>query len=865
MESSPSTSSIDKYWYVIKQHWFLGTVIFLSVLSLGIFITIIKEPVYEGQAKLRFKKNNPISSFTEEGKEIGTLSPLAEPGNPIDTEAEVVRSFPLVQKTINELNLRNEAGDLLSIEAFLNKLQVSAVDATDILKISYQDINPRRAAQVVNTLVANYLDNNILVNRAEAVAARKFLEEQLPQAEQTLLDTEATIRRIKEENQILSAQEYAEAIISNLRDVETRVTEVRGEINNVNSQAEYLRQKLGFNSEQALTASAMGQAPEIQNTVEQIQQLEAKLATESTRYRDSSPNIIQLKNQINLLTELLNRQAKTVSGVDPQKLYKNTKFSSIQQELTNKLIQLEARIDGLDRQLDYLLQVEESQRTKASQMPQLEQKLRQLERKLGASQFTYELLLQQLQNIELAENQNIGNVRVISYAVVPETPISSRTVYYWVSLALALLAGAAAIYLRQTTDKSLKTIEEIKQLFGYTWLGVIPDIDRINLEYLPESNLDPILPKLIVRDCPSLPVSESYRMLQSNLKFLSSDRQVKSIVITSSVSHEGKSTVAANLASAMAQVGNKVLLIDANLHHPMQHHIWNTYNESGLSNVIAEQLDPRMAIQEVMLNLDLLTSGVIPPSPATLLDSQRMRILMDYWSERYDFVIIDTPSIDLAADAPTLGRMADGLLLVVKPGAVERSKANFTKEILEQSGQNVLGLVFNSVSSNIEPHTYYYRSLKNKSKTATTDKFLDISSTTKEELWETISRLARESKKIQLPVGLDKDELQIAPLKHLEAVVGHLQEELAYLTKLVTEQEDELLIQRQKVKKLYKKVNLATESDRPTLAIKLELEQERKRMLDETLVGQRVNLEKRKQLLYGYQQVLEFRQNQSQF
>ena len=113
MESSQSTLSIDKYykyWHIIKQRWILGTLVFVSVLSLGIFATITKEPVYEAQAKLRFKKNNPSSSLTEVGKEIGTLSPLLEEGNPIDTEAEVIRSVPLVQKTIIELDLKDEEG-----------------------------------------------------------------------------------------------------------------------------------------------------------------------------------------------------------------------------------------------------------------------------------------------------------------------------------------------------------------------------------------------------------------------------------------------------------------------------------------------------------------------------------------------------------------------------------------------------------------------------------------------------------------------------------------------------------------------------------------------------------------------------------
>ena len=340
---------------------------------------------------------------------------------------------------------------------------------------------------------------------------------------------------------------------------------------------------------------------------------------------------------------------------------------------------------------------------------------------------------------------------------------------------------------------------------------------------------------------------------------MNSDTTIKSIVVTSSGSQEGKSTVAANLAAAMAQVGNKVLLVDANLHSPIQHRIWDIYNNSGLSNIIAEQLDPRTVTEEVMPNLDLLTSGVIAPSPATLLDSQRMRMLMDYWSERYDFVILDTPALDLTADAPIIGRMADGVLLVVRPGSVEKGQARFSKEILDQSGLNMLGIVFNGVNPQLDSRSHYYNALEEQQSILRPKRLSDSSAN--EELWETISSLARESKKNKLAKGLDEYQLQIAPIDKLESMVFKLQRDLSDLTRLVKEQEEELLVQRQKVKKLQAKANIASENELYNLESQLKQEQEIKRMLDETLVGQRRNLEKRREMLYQYQQVLESRQN----
>jgi capsular exopolysaccharide synthesis family protein len=197
-------------------------------------------------------------------------------------------------------------------------------------------------------------------------------------------------------------------------------------------------------------------------------------------------------------------------------------------------------------------------------------------------------------------------------------------------------------------------------------------------------------------------------MLEANLKFLSPDKELNAIAVTSSVSKEGKSTVSANLASAMAHLGRRVLLVDADMRHPMQHHIWNLANAEGLSDVIVNQAEFPKAVRTVMENLDVLPSGVVPPNSLALLNSQRMASLVEEFSNNYDFVIFDTPPLVLTADAITLGKMADGILLLARPGVVDRVSASASKEFLVRSGQRVLGLVVNGVSTENEPDSYFH-------------------------------------------------------------------------------------------------------------------------------------------------------------
>jgi capsular exopolysaccharide synthesis family protein len=166
----------------------------------------------------------------------------------------------------------------------------------------------------------------------------------------------------------------------------------------------------------------------------------------------------------------------------------------------------------------------------------------------------------------------------------------------------------------------------------------------------------------------------------------------------------------------MAQLGRRVLLVDADLRHPIQHHIWELTNAGGLSDVLVGQADFEAVVTEVMDKLHVLSCGVIPPNPLALLDSKRMASLIEYFSKTYDFVIIDAPPLILAADALTLGKMTDGVLLVARPGVVESTSTAAAKEALERSGQNVLGLVVNGVILENESDSYFYYAKEDSSK-----------------------------------------------------------------------------------------------------------------------------------------------------
>ena len=197
-------------------------------------------------------------------------------------------------------------------------------------------------------------------------------------------------------------------------------------------------------------------------------------------------------------------------------------------------------------------------------------------------------------------------------------------------------------------------------------------------------------------------------MLQANLKFISLDKKVRSIVVTSSISGEGKTEVAANLAVVMAQVGRRVLLVDADMRKPRQHHLWGLINSVGLSNVMVGDNDFENVVQKVIDNLSVLTAGVMPPNPLALIDSEKMTAFIDMLSGKYDCIIFDTPPLMGTADSAVLSQMADGALVVVRPGLVNSNSATAAKSLLARSEANVLGIIANGVNIKYEPQNYFY-------------------------------------------------------------------------------------------------------------------------------------------------------------
>jgi capsular exopolysaccharide synthesis family protein len=691
---------LSRYLLAWKRRWFPALCIFLITVSLSAVATkvLFKKTSYQATGKLLFRleRTSYLTRVKDEQKEeIKDLSPLVATQNPLSTQMEILNSLPLLKKTIDSLDLKDKEGKLLKPNDLKEKISMKIIGGTDVLQITYKSPDPKEAAAVVNKLMSLYIENNIITNQTEAAAARVFLTKQIPQTEATVRQEEVAIRKFKEKNNVVDLGEEAKAAVTMISTLDNQITSAKAELDKVTAQSTALSNKLGLNSQQAMAVSSLSQSTAVQGVLKELQGVETQLAAQRSRFREQSPTIVSLEEKRSSLQTLLQEQTEQVLGSRTQVPEALLQIGELKQNLIKEFVASEVQRLTLARGLASLYNSRSAYQQRANTLPQLAQQQQELERKLETAQSTYKALLQNLQEAELAQNKKTSNARIIEPAPVPEKPLpTSKVPVLVLGGMVGALLSTTTVLLLERSDRSIKTPKEMKELFQYPLLGLIP-LDKKVLYQHRDAKSTP--PEISIREAPYSIVSEIYRMIQANLKFINPDKELKIITVTSSVSQEGKSTVSANLAAAIAQLGRRVLLIDANMRYPSQHHIWGLSNTEGLSEVIVGKAEFRAAACEVMDDLDVLTSGVMPSTPLALFNSKRTTSIMKDFSEKYDFVIIDAPPLMPTADTLTLSQMTDGILLVARLEVVDYESVQAAKEMLERSNQKVLGLVVNGV------------------------------------------------------------------------------------------------------------------------------------------------------------------------
>ncbi len=728
MESKePIDLDLSQYLVAVKRRWIPAVSIFATTVGLALIAASLIKPSYQAEGRLLFKNpafkviGSNLAPSSTDGGESGDLKPLVNNQNPISTQMEVITSRPLLQKLIQQLRLTNGQGSPIAVTDLQNEkgkkplkvldlqsvLVVKIVGGSDVLQITYKDRNPQQAAKVVNTLMNLYLENDVQTNSSEAEAARQFMDKQLPATQRAVNEAEVALRNFKQQNNVVDLGEEGKSAVGIIGNLETTINATQAQLDEATAQAQELKKKVNLNSQEAITVSAISQSPAIQGILTQQQDTERQLATESSRFSDSNPIIISLKEKQATLKTLLEQQIRNTVGSKAKVPQGLLRIGDLKQNMIKDSLQLELQRDGLSKKLASLQNSRAAYEKRVNVMPQLVQTQRQLERQLEVSQATHQSLLKKVQELQLVKTKNTSTARIISHAAIPEKPDNTISkIVGSLGVLLGALLGTGAIAYLEIKDKSLKTIKEIDKIFGYTLLGAIPAAK--NKQKL-STGKTPVLTTLevSVRDTPQSVTSEMSRSIQANLRFLGAEQPIKIIAVTSSIANEGKSKVAANLAAAIASLGQKVLLIDADMRVPYQHQFWKLPLKKGLSELLVGKSKFSQNYWTVMDNLDVVTAGSRPPNPLSCLESKKMKSLIQEVSALYDFVIIDTPPVLVAAETLSIEKITDGILLVSRPGVIDGASALAAQEKLKIAKANVLGLIVNGVIQQNETEDHF--------------------------------------------------------------------------------------------------------------------------------------------------------------
>jgi polysaccharide biosynthesis transport protein len=858
---SAMPTSFSDYRKLLKYHWLPAGIVFLSVLGLFTASAYLQKPTYIAESKLKLHRESPVSSLTDLGKSIDQMASVTETSNPVLTEIQVIQSQPVIAKTLEQLHWTLD-GTSFKTTNFLANLSVTHIKDADIFKLEYKSHDPKKAAEALNTLMKVYLQNGVRSKQGEVSITRQFIAVQLPVSKKQVEIAENRLREFKQVHRILTLKDQVASAQTRIDDLQKQIADVRAQLANTSAQERVVIGKLGISPQQAIAISTLSQSPEVQDLLTKIQQAQAQLVTERNRLTESHPTVVTLKGNLADLKQLFAQKAAKISGSSPG-FDSDGLIGKLRQDLTAELVKLEASQKGFQEEIATLSQSLESYRAQVATLPKLQQQQNELERQLDATQNSYNTLLKQSQETQVASNPALGNARIVSEAVVPDQPNAPRkSLYIATGLILGSVLAFLTLYGLEKLNKSLRTVDEIQKQLDLPILGVIPFAGRRRLRFFASGVASSPAPCLYLADFPTHKVSEACRLLQNNLRSLEGNQPCKVLAVTSAQPQEGKSTVAANLAIALAQNGRSAILVEANFQDPIQQYIWSWPAELGLSEVLTDQTPWRSVVQRIYPNLDLILSGQIKSQAISSLDSRQITILLADLSDHYDFVILDTASLETGADTIRLTQSVDGILLVAQPGRINADSAAFAQQVLAQSRKPVLGLVLNQVLPIHEPHPYYYLA-------ASQPPSLELTAAIPSRLSNDRDRWEETSLDFDQPLLDTEESLDRIPLDQLQTTVEALQKEWLKSARLVREQEEELNLQSQTVREMNERLktageyhrHAASEYERLSLEVQLVDEEERKRLLDETLVGQRRKLLEQQEIVRHYLRVLEQRRN----
>lgn len=711
--------SLKDYLTITLRYKWLIIAIFLLSVSLGVFYLTKAHKIYQATSTILiedkmsndvlFKMPTITKSSINNNIEIIKSNPVLEIAYGILKKNKNFKSLP-----ISQLSKRGAILYLKGSISVENKMN------TDILTINATSESPLEANLITDAIAESLKKQNTNYARLEFTSVREFLGSQLEESEMRLRSSEEELRLFKIENGISILDEETKKLIEESSDLSAMLSTSETDLKVASDHLKFLEKQLSQQDSMLINVNSVLTTPTLNNLIQTIiaKQDQYLAYLSQPGYTKEHPQLEMMKKEIDASKKKLQQELKKIivfkSGSANPLDYRSDLTLKISSAKIEKNI-AEAKVQSLKKEI-------EKYNKKMSLLPDTELQLARLDRNFKIDEKTYSLLNEKYEDAKIAEKSKIGNVRIVERATLPVSPIKpKKKLVLMLSILLGLGLGIGTALLLNSMDSKIRTFEDIKHYVNVPILGTIPfiNIDDSDIEYidrlLKESEekdkknvkfLQQLIEsRLITQYAPKSSTSESFRILRTNIVSQKQENKPMSIVISSSGPKEGKSTIISNLSIALAQMDAKVVLVDLDLRRPMVHTLFGYNKENGITDILNQEvMNPEEYIQKSPIkNLDVITSGFIPPNPSELLSGQRMIELMEYLNSNYDYVLYDAPPVIAVTDTMIIAKHTDMLLLVARVELAEKTVIKRVKEIFDNLSIEISGVIVNG----IQPHRYY--------------------------------------------------------------------------------------------------------------------------------------------------------------
>ncbi len=708
-EQMPREPHLLDYLIILRKHQWLILTFLVTVVTVVTIASFKMKPVYEAAARVEVDKESQGMLPFQQGN--GYDDEYVDMQDYVETQTKILQSETLALQTIKSLDLGRypEFGGSSSalvfkqggaapkrpaiLGAFLGDLSVKTVPNSRLIEVRFEAQDPQLAAQVVNAHVQNYIELNFRSKYDATTQASNWLSAELEELRIKVQKSEDERLAYERANQIWQIDEKQDITTQKLADLSKAVTEAQTSL----AEKEALYHMAASGNVDALPAAQTN--PVVQDLLKRKSELDQSYADAVNQYGPHYPKV-----------ERLAEQQKEVAG-DLARA-RQTMVESIQQEYTTARGRTELLQEALDKQ-----------KTEANDLAEKLVQYHILQHDAESNKTLYDGLLQKLKEASITAGLRSSNIRVVDPALVPTVPSrpqKARNIL--LGFLVGLVGGVGLAIFREYLDNTVKSPDEVEALTGLPSLAVVPSLPGLGNSQgrLSRSRKDKALQaatgprvELLAYVQPKSQISEAFRALRTSLLLSQADHPPQVILVTSAMPREGKTTAAVNLAVTLAQLGDSTLLMDSDLRKPGIRRALNLPpgKETGLSSYLAGvcSLDEITMAHPAIPNLSVLMTGPVPPSPADLLSSYRLRDAITELRHRFKFVVIDSPPIMAATDAVILSALTDGVLLVVRSGETPKEAFTRARDVLLSVKSHILGVVLNAVDSSAPDYYYSYR------------------------------------------------------------------------------------------------------------------------------------------------------------